>query len=55
MRALPPLPDWCALEHSVAQILTQQEINGWTFNEPKAQQLEAHLRGEMEQVTEILR
>ena len=55
MRALPPLPDWCALEHRVAEILTEQEIHGWYFDESKAQQLESHLRGEMEDTVEILR
>ncbi len=55
MRALSPLPDWCSLEHRVAQILTEQEIHGWYFNESKAQQLESSLRGEMEELTEILR
>ena len=55
MRALPPLPDWCALEHRVAEILTAQEIHGWYFDESKAQQLESHLRGEMEDTVAILR
>jgi len=55
MRALPPLDDSCRLEHRVAQILTEQEIHGWYFDEPKAQQLESHLRREMEDVTQILR
>jgi len=55
MRALPPLPDWCTLEHQVAQILTDQEIHGWYFNESKAQQLESHLRREMEETEAILR
>ena len=55
MRTLPPLPDWCSLEHRVAQILTEQEIHGWYFNEQKAQQLESSLRGEMEELFEILR
>jgi len=55
MRALPPLFDWLALEHTVAQILTEQEIHGWYFNESKAQQLESSLRGEMEELTEVLR
>ena len=55
MRALPPLPDWCALEHRVAEILTEQEIHGWYFDESKAQQLESHLRREMEDTVEILR
>ena len=55
MRTLPPLPDSCRLEHRVAEILTEQEIHGWTFNEQKAQQLESHLRREMEELTQILR
>ena len=55
MRALPPLHDWLALEHRVAEILTEQEIHGWYFDESKGQQLESHLRREMEDVTEILR
>jgi DNA polymerase I-like protein with 3'-5' exonuclease and polymerase domains len=55
MRALPPLLDADRLEHRVAEILTQQEIHGWTFNEQKAQQLESHLRREMEETQEILR
>ena len=55
MRALPPLDDSCQLEHRVAQILTEQEIHGWTFNEQKALELESSLRREMEELTEILR
>jgi len=55
MRALPPLPDWCTLEHQVQKILTEQQIHGWTFDEQKAQQLESHLRREMEELTEVLR
>ena len=55
MRALPPLDDSCQLEHRVAKILTEQEINGWTFNESKALELESHLRREMEETQEILR
>ena len=43
MRALPPLPDWCSLEHQVAQILTEQEIHGWTFDEQKSLELESSL------------
>ena len=54
MRALPPLPDWCTLEHQVAHILTEQELHGWQFDEQKCQQLESHLRREMEKVTGIL-
>ena len=55
MRALPPLPDWCSLEHQVAQILTEQEIHGWYFNESKALELESSLRREMEETQAILR
>ena len=55
MRTLPPLSDACRLEHRVAEILTEQEIHGWTFNESKAQQLESHLRREMEETEAILR
>lgn len=55
MNTFPPLPDWCSLEHRVAEILTEQEIHGWYFDESKGQQLESHLRREMEEVTEILR
>ena len=55
MRPLSPLPDWIALEHQVQKILTEQEIHGWYFDESKGQQLESHLRREMEEVTELLR
>ena len=55
MRTLPPLPDSCLLEHRVADILTEQEIHGWYFDESKGQQLESHLRREMEETIAILR
>ena len=55
MRAFPPLNDSCQLEHRVAKILTEQEIHGWYFDESQGQQLESHLRREMEEVTGILR
>ena len=55
MRPLSPLPDWCSLEHSVAQILTQQELHGWYFNERQAFELESSLRTEMEELTGVLR
>ena len=55
MRPLPQIPDWVLLEHQVAQILTDQEIHGWYFDESKGQQLESHLRREMEEVTGLLR
>ena len=55
MRTFPPLSDSCRLEHRVAEILTEQEIHGWTFDEQKSFQLESHLRREMEELTQILR
>ena len=55
MRSLPPLPDWVALEHKVAQILTQQELHGWSFDTKAAWQLASALRKELEQTCEVLR
>ena len=55
MRPLPPLPDWISLEHRVAQILTQQEIHGWYFDEISARKLESALRTEYEETTRLLR
>ena len=55
MRTFPPLPDWVKLEHQVAQILTQQEIHGWYFDEPAARDLESTLRREYEETTRVLR
>ncbi len=55
MRTLPPLHDADRLEHRVAEILTEQEIHGWTFDEQKSFQLESHLRREMEELTTVLR
>ena len=55
MRSLPPLPDWLKLEHQVAQILTQQEIHGWYFDERAARQLESTLRTEYENTCKVLR
>ena len=55
MQPFPPLPDWVALEHSVAEILTQQEIHGWYFNERSAWELESSLRTELETLSELLR
>ena len=55
MRPLSPLPDWCSLEHSVAQILTQQELHGWYFDELSAWKLESDLRKELEELSQVLR
>jgi len=55
MRSLPPLPDWVALEHDVAQILSEQELHGWHFDTKAAWQLASTLRGELENTCELLR
>ncbi len=55
MRPLPPLPSWVALEHRVAQILTEQEIHGWCFDERAAWKLASSLRSELEQTYQLLR
>ena len=55
MSTFPPLPDWVKLEHQVAQILTQQEIHGWYFDESSARELESALRREYEETTQVLR
>ena len=55
MRPFPPLPDWVRLEHQVQQILTQQEIHGWYFDESSARELESTLRREYEETTRLLR
>ena len=55
MQPFPQIPDWVTLEHQVAQILTQQEIHGWYFNEQEARNLESTLRREMEETTSLLR
>ena len=55
MRPLPPLPDFVTLEHQVAQILTQQELHGWYFDERAAWELESDLRKELEELTQLLR
>ena len=54
MQAFPPLPSWVELEHQVAQILTQQELHGWYFNEGSARELESTLRKELRDITEVL-
>ena len=55
MRTLPPIPGWVQMEHQVAQILTQQQIYGWYFNESEARSLESALRKELEETTRLLR
>ena len=55
MQPFPQIPEWVLLEHQVAQILTQQEIHGWNFDESQAQELEQTLRRELEQTSNLLR
>ncbi len=55
MQTFPPIPEWVQMEHQVAQILTQQEIHGWYFDEQGARGLESTLRREVEETTKLLR
>ena len=55
MESFPQIPDWITLEHQVAEILTQQQIHGWYFDEQAARELESSLRGEYERTTQVLR
>ena len=55
MRTLPPLPEWVALEHKVAQILAKQEQHGWYFDERSAWQLASTLQQELQDLEEVLR
>ena len=55
MRALPPLPEWVALEHKVATILAKQEQHGWYFDERSAWQLASTLQQELQDIEEVLR
>jgi len=55
METFPTIPEWITLEHQVAEILTQQEIHGWYFDEQAARKLESTLRREYEETTQLLR
>ena len=55
MQTFPQIPEWIKLEHQVAQILTEQEIHGWYFDECSARELEQTLRKEYEETTRLLR
>ena len=54
MRTLPPIPEWVALEHKVAQILSEQERHGWYFDERSAWQLTSALQQELHDIEEVL-
>jgi DNA polymerase I-like protein with 3'-5' exonuclease and polymerase domains len=55
MEPFHPLPKWVQVEHQVAQLLTEQEIHGWCFDERAAQQLAQTLQEELEEAKEDLR
>lgn len=55
MATLPEIPDWITLEHRVAEILTQQELHGWYFDERSAHELESELRSALESLQNSLR
>ena len=55
MAALPSIPEWIALEHDVARILTDQEIYGWAFDEPAARELAQTLYAELNSIDQVLR
>ena len=54
MQPLLTLPEWVSLEHQVAQILTQQEIHGWSFDVQAAREFELDLRRELQDLVEVL-
>ena len=55
MAPFPQIPEWVQLEHRVQEILTQQEIHGWRFDESAAWQLASALRQELQEAEEALR
>ena len=55
METLPAIPKWVEVEHDVATLLTKQELHGWYFNEPAAQQLTTTLQEELEEAKQAIR
>jgi len=55
MGPLPTVPEWVTLEHEVAELLTQQEINGWYFDEEAGVRLENAKRRELESLGRAIR
>jgi len=49
------VPDYIKLELDVAQILTEQELHGWYFDEPTARELASTLYTELDGLTRVLR
>jgi len=55
LETLHTIPEWISLEHRVQEILTQQEIHGWRFDEAAAWKLTSSLRQELQDTHELLR
>jgi DNA polymerase I-like protein with 3'-5' exonuclease and polymerase domains len=55
MATFPAVPEWVALEHEVQQILTNQEIHGWSFDENAAWELASSLTRELRETEKLLR
>ena len=55
METFPQIPEWVTLEHRVAEILTEQELHGWHFDERSAHELESELRSTLESLSASLR
>ena len=55
MATFPAVPEWVALEHKVQQILTNQEIHGWSFDENSAWELASSLTTELRETEKLLR
>lgn len=49
------VPEWVELEHRVAEILTEQELHGWYFDERSAHELECELRSTLDTLQDSLR
>ena len=54
MESLSTIPDWIALEHKVAQLLTEQELHGWYFDELAARELAQALYTELDGLNRLL-
>jgi len=55
LETLSTIPEWITLEHRVAEILTEQEVHGWFFDEPAAWQLAQTLYSELDNLNQLLR
>ena len=55
MELLSTIPEWITLEHRVAEILTEQELHGWFFDESAAWELTQTLYTELDSLNQLLR